>query len=82
MFSSVFCRRSLKQVDISCIDFKLSVMQVTAVNIMGYLMAFGGVCWYNLKKMQTKKMATRQEAKIGAENDEDRQELIPAVHKT
>ena len=81
MFSSLFRRRSLKQVDIPCIIVKLSGMQVTAVNIMGYLMAFGGVCWYNLKKMQTEKMATRQEAKVGAENAEDRS-LIPAGNKT
>lgn len=33
-------------------------MQVTQVNLGGYLIAFGGVCWYNYKKLQAMKART------------------------
>ena len=30
--------------------------QVTAINLGGYLLAFGGVCWFNYTKLQTMKV--------------------------
>ncbi|CAI5972088.1 unnamed protein product [Closterium sp. NIES-64] len=37
------------------IAFSWSVIKdrVTAINLFGYLLAFGGVCWYNHSKLQT-----------------------------
>ena len=29
--------------------------QVTAINLGGYLLAFGGVCWFNYTKLQNMK---------------------------
>lgn len=34
---------------------KAPVMQVTAINLGGYLIAFGGVCWFNYTKLQNMK---------------------------
>ena len=28
--------------------------KVTAINLLGYLLAFGGVCWYNQAKLQVR----------------------------
>ena len=39
--------------------------QVTSVNLGGYLIAFGGVCWYNYKKLQA--MKARQAAQTAAQ---------------
>ena len=39
-------------------------LQVTSVNLGGYLIAFGGVCWYNYKKLQA--MKVRQAAQAAA----------------
>ena len=39
-------------------------MQVTAINLGGYLIAFLGVCWYNYKKLQG--MKARQAAAASA----------------
>ncbi len=33
-------------------------VQVTRINLGGYLIAFGGVCWYNYKKLQAMKART------------------------
>jgi hypothetical protein len=38
---------------------------VTRVNLGGYLIAFGGVCWYNAKKLQALK--ARQAAAAAAQ---------------
>ena len=40
-------------------------MQVTSVNLGGYLIAFGGVCWYNYQKLQS--MKARQAAQAAAQ---------------
>ena len=50
-------------------------MQVTAVNLGGYLVAFFGVCWYNYKKLQGMKAkqaaAAASAALAKAEANED-----------
>ena len=34
-----------------------SCVQVTAINLGGYLLAFGGVCWFNYTKLQNMKVS-------------------------
>ena len=47
------------------INFRSGALQVTSVNLGGYMIAFGGVCWYNYKKLQA--MKVRQAAQAAAQ---------------
>ncbi|GJP51124.1 hypothetical protein CLOM_g10291 [Closterium sp. NIES-68] len=54
------------------IAFSWSVIKdrVTAINLMGYLLAFGGVCWYNHSKLQ--EMKAKDAARKAAQLDEEK----------
>ncbi|CAI5515649.1 unnamed protein product [Closterium sp. Naga37s-1] len=53
------------------IAFSWSVIKdrVTAINLLGYLLAFGGVCWYNHSKLQ--EMKSKDAARKAAQLDEE-----------
>ncbi|CAI5472792.1 unnamed protein product [Closterium sp. Yama58-4] len=53
------------------IAFSWSVIKdrVTAINLFGYLLAFGGVCWYNHSKLQ--EMKSKDAARKAAQLDEE-----------
>lgn len=54
------------------IAFSWSVIKdrVTTINLLGYLLAFGGVCWYNHAKLQ--EMKAREAARKAALPDEEK----------
>ena len=49
-------------------------MQVTAINLGGYLVAFLGVCWYNYKKLQGMKAKQAAAASSAAQAKEASEE--------
>lgn len=55
-------------------------MQVTSVNLGGYLIAFGGVCWYNYKKLQA--MKTRQAAQAAAQKADLEDKPVTVTERT
>eukprot|EP00897_Mesotaenium_endlicherianum_P001105 jgi/Mesen1/10996/ME000097S10570 len=58
------------------IAFSWSVIsdRVTAVNLIGYGLAFAGVCWYNHTKLQD--MRAKEAARKAAQHDEERGVLL------
>ena len=55
-------------------------MQVTSVNLGGYLIAFGGVCWYNYQKLQS--MKARQAAQAAAQKADLEDKPVTVTERT
>ena len=55
-------------------------VQVTSVNLGGYLIAFGGVCWYNYKKLQA--MKARQAAQAAAQKADLEDKPVTVTERT
>ena len=55
-------------------------LQVTSVNLGGYLIAFGGVCWYNYTKLQA--MKVRQAAQAAAQKADLEEEPVKVTERT
>ena len=55
-------------------------MQVTSVNLGGYMIAFGGVCWCNYKKLQA--MKARQAAQAAAQKADMEDKPVTVTERT
>lgn len=55
-------------------------MQVTSINLGGYLIAFGGVCWYNYQKLQS--MKARQAAQAAAQKADHEDKPVTVTERT
>ena len=52
--------------------------QVSTTNISGYLIAFGGVCYYNYRKLQAMQLKAKQAA-LAAQQKADVEKRMPSV---
>ena len=62
------------------LEHQRCAVQVTSVNLGGYLIAFGGVCWYNYKKLQA--MKARQAAQAAAQKADLEDKPVTVTERT
>lgn len=63
-------------IGLSVLLFKSAVSQL---NLLGYIIAFGGVCWYNYQKLQAMKQPTSPIAKVSSAIKEERIPLVMRI---